>query len=103
MDFVVLTCVAHGRGENWEAYCLDLDLAVHGSSPGEVRARLEEAIEGYIAAATDEAEPARSRLLNRRAPLYVRLRWALRILLDAIFGKKPDHESVVGFQVPCRA
>jgi len=100
---VVLTCVAHGRGGRWEAYCLDLDLAVHGASPREVRARLEEAIEGYMAAAMEEPEPARSRLLSRRAPLYVRLRWALRILLDAIFGKKPDRESVVGFQVPCRA
>lgn len=100
---VVLTCVAHGSGDRWEAYCLDLDLAVHGNSPHQVQSRLEEAIEDYVAAAKEEAEPVRSRLLNRRAPLHVRLPWALRILFAAIFGKKPDNDGVVGFQVPCRA
>jgi hypothetical protein len=79
-------CVASGHGSQWEAFCLDFDLAVQGQSLQEVRGLLREAID-YVQAADAEPEPNRSRLLARKAPLLVRLMWAWRIFLKKLFRK----------------
>src|SRR5215475_4149213 len=86
----VLVCVAHGHAQSWEAICLDFDLAVQGHSLAEVRDSIEQAIIDYIEAARAEAEPARSRLLSRRAPFWVRLGWAFRFFIRTISGKNRD-------------
>jgi hypothetical protein len=78
--------VAHGRGDQWEACCLDYDLAVQGQSFEEVQASLVQAIEMYLDAAYSESEPVRSRLLNRRAPFLVRLTWAWRLFWSTLLG-----------------
>src|SRR5262249_7788297 len=74
-----LQCVATGHGDKWEAICLDLDLAVQGHSFEEVRQSLGVAIEMYVERAMEAPEPTRSQLLNRKAPFFVRLIWALRL------------------------
>jgi predicted RNase H-like HicB family nuclease len=58
-------CVASGRDSQWEAFCLDYDLAVQGQSFEEVRGLLKDAIEMYVDTAVKEPEPNRSRLLAR--------------------------------------
>jgi hypothetical protein len=102
-DEAVLVCVANGHAQEWEAFCLDFDLAVQGTSLIDVRSRLEDAIEDYVKAALVEAEPARSQLLNRRAPFLVRLKWALRFFTETISGRSRDSDSTVGFPVTCHA
>lgn len=99
----VLVCVAHGHGQDWEAFCLDFDLAVQGHSLADVRDRLEDAITDYVQAAMAEAEPARSQLLNRRAPFLLRLQWALRFFVATISGRNRSSDSTVGFPVTCHA
>src|ERR1043166_4037491 len=86
-------CVARRGGEWWEALCLDFDLAVQGRSFDEVRALLEEAANTYVEDAGAEAEPARSRLLARRAPLHVRALWAWRFFITAVRGRPGGGNS----------
>ncbi|HEV2563199.1 MAG TPA: hypothetical protein VGT78_13755 [Rhizomicrobium sp.] len=102
-DEVVLVCVARGHAQDWEAFCLDFDLAVQGVSLEDVRDRLEDAIEDYVHAAMSEAEPTRSQLMGRRAPFFVRLQWALRFFIGTISGRNLNSDSTVGFPVTCHA
>jgi hypothetical protein len=96
-------CVARGRGERWEALCLDFDLAVQGRSFDEVRHLLSEAISTYVQDASAESEVNRRRLLSRRVPFHVRLLWALRFFSAALFGRKSDGASPVWLPVTCHA
>jgi hypothetical protein len=102
-DDAVLVCVARGHNGQWEAFCLDFDLAVQGFSLADVRERLELVLVDYVAAANAEAEPARSQLLARRAPFFVRLSWASRFFFGTVFGRSRDSDSAVGFPVSCHA
>jgi len=94
-----LLCVAHRHGMEWEAICLDLDIAVQGRSFEEVQNGLNEAVSSYIEDALKEPEPTRSQLLSRRAPLFVRIAWLWRFIIPAIFDRKDDRGSTVGFPV----
>ncbi len=96
-----LFCVARGKGERWEALCLDLDLAVQGRSFDEVRHLLSEAVSTYIEDASAEAEPARTRLLARRVPFHVRFLWAWRFFRAALSGRNPDGDSPIWLPVAC--
>jgi hypothetical protein len=98
-----LLCVARVQSGNWEALCLDLDLAVQGRSFDEVRNLLEEAVSTYIEDATAEAEPARLELLSRRVPFHVRLTWAFRFFRAALFGRTSGGDSAVWLPITCRA
>jgi len=99
----VLTCIARGYDGRWEAFCLDFDLAVQGRTFLEVKKGLEGVVTDYVRAAMAEREPARSRLLNRRAPLLVRVVWGFRFLVATISGKNKSNGSTVGFAVSCPA
>lgn len=95
-------CVVHGRGNEWEAICLDLDLSVQGQSNHEVKQQLSRAIDSYVADAMRESQMDRARLLARRAPLRVRLYWAGRIALAALRGRR-DADLPVGYPEHCHA
>src|SRR5262245_21087271 len=94
-------CIVHGRGNEWEGLCLDLDLAVQGRSLTEVKDLLGEAISTYVQDAAHEVEPARSALLNRRAPFRVRAYWAARMAMAALRARQRDDDTPVGYPVPC--
>jgi hypothetical protein len=96
-----LFCIAHGKGERWEALCFDLDLAVQGRSFDEVRQLLCEAISTYIEDASAENELARSQLLARRVPFHVRFLWAWRFFRTTLFGRNSDGDSPVWLPVAC--
>jgi hypothetical protein len=98
-----LYCVAHHRGEQWEAICLDFDLAVQGRTFEDVQARLQEAIGTYVEDALAQPEPSRSKLLHRRAPLTARLSWLWPLIVRTIFSRERDSDATVGFPVACRA
>lgn len=72
-----LTCIARGREGQWEAICLDFNIAVSGNSFDQVRDTLSEAITYYIRDAMQEDERTREQLLNRRVPFWSRLQWTL--------------------------
>jgi len=95
-----LVCIATGHGNEWEAFCLDFDLAVQGSSFEEVRGFLHEAIRVYVESALAEREPDRSRLLARKAPFFVRFSWGWRLFWLTIFGRtRRDENATVEFPI----
>jgi predicted RNase H-like HicB family nuclease len=98
-----LYCIARGRDDRWEAFCLDFDLAVQGRSCDEAVERLKTGIAYYVAAAEAEPEPTRSQLLNRRAPWLTRMNWKLRVALWALRNRSRSEEATFGFPVPCPA
>lgn len=97
----VLRCYAEGRDGEWEAFCLDLDIAVQGRSFEEVFRALGEAIALHVEAVSELSESDRARLLNRPAPLSLRLRF-LGHALRALFTRDDDgyHHH---FTLPCAA
>ncbi len=53
----IVRCVAEGRGDEWEAICLDLDIAMQGQSFEDVFASLNKAIALHIETALDLPAP----------------------------------------------
>lgn len=97
-----LRCYARGRGQKWEAFCVDLDLAVEARSLVDAIRLLEQAIGTYVEDAMKESPEVCRKLLNRKAPLLVRLRWRLGSLLHTLRNGSTD-EGDARFVVPCRA
>lgn len=98
-----LLCFAKGRFGDWEAICLDLDIAVQGDSFEDVYASLNEAIELYVETVVELTEADQARLLDRPAPLGLRLRF-LRFAIRALFHVKGrDSSSRIEFSVPLAA
>jgi predicted RNase H-like HicB family nuclease len=91
----ILHCYAEGQGGDWEAICLDLDIAVQGSSFEEVFAALQQAISLYLESVADLPPQERRSLLHRPAPLPVRLKFlthALRGLFADSDGDRQRHQ-----------
>jgi hypothetical protein len=98
-----LFCVAHRHGDQWEAICLDLDLAVQGTTFAEVQEQLNAAISSYVEDAAKEPEPTRSQLLGRRAPLSARIAWLWPVVVSAVFDRRDGKNASVQFPVACHA
>jgi hypothetical protein len=96
-----LLCVFRGADTEWEAICLDFDIAVHGESLSQVRDLLIYAVNSYIDGASHENEPNKTKLLSRRVPLHVRLRWAIEFLFHSVTNRRPETEG--RFVLPCHA
>lgn len=100
---IKLWCVAKGNEEGWEALCVDLDIAVEGRSFEDARARLNDAIRTYVEDASKEDSATYQALIQRKAPLHVRLAWAWGLFVHALFGKNRNHNLTAGFDLPCPA
>ena len=90
-----LHCYAEGRDGDWEAICLDLDIAVQGSSFEEVFSSLQEVISLYLDSVTDLPPQDRPGLLHRPAPFAVRFKFliqALRGLFERSDGDRQRHQ-----------
>lgn len=96
-----LLCFAHGRDRDWEAICLDLDIAVQGESFAAVQSALNEAIQTYVMDAMAEDTATSEQLLNRAAPWYVRLKHLTTFFYAALFFR--DDEQRHAFNMPCPA
>jgi predicted RNase H-like HicB family nuclease len=75
-----LHCYAEESEGDWEAICLDLDIAVQGRSFEEVFGSLREAIRLYLETVSDLPFEERHALLHRPAPFPVRFRFLARAL-----------------------
>jgi hypothetical protein len=104
-----LECIAHGSGNEWQAICLDLDIAVQAQSLHDVTRILQESVASYINDAMEQDEPLRSKMLNRSVPFSVRATWAIRLFVATIYRRRGDlrqedkRETTVGFPVECPA
>ncbi len=102
MEDRAFLCFVSGCDDAWEAICTDLDIAVHARSERDARDRLTGAVQSYIEDAAREAKPVRDRLLARRAPWHVVLRWRLRVTRSALALTGRGREQLAGFTLPCR-
>ena len=95
-------CFARGHQGSWEALCLDFDIAVQGVSFEDVHRDLVDAIGEYVAAAREEDDVTREKLLNRRVPWHVRLQWILQFVW---YGIRPlgNADAQAAFPVACAA
>ncbi len=102
-----LTCFAHGKPGDWEAVCLDFDLSVQGETFEDVQQTLIAAINDYVLAARDEDEKTRAKLLNRKAPFWVKAQWlggAFLFAVLSILRRSGDGDNASAqFPVACPA
>ena len=94
----VLRCYAEGRNGEWEAICLDLDIAVQEKSFEDAFHALNEVIALHVESVTALPETERAHLLDRPAPLSLRLRflgYALRALFTGDDGDGYHHQFTV--------
>jgi len=101
-----LSASPKGRPGEWEAICLTFDIAVQGASEEEVQHSLRQAIALFLQSARDERDPkVREKLLRRRAPVGVWLRYASSFFLHVVLGRhrRSDGYSEAGFVMPCPA
>ena len=98
----MLRCYAKGHTGDWEAICLDLDIAVQGESFEDVFHSLNEGISLYLDTVDELSDADRARLRRRRAPLPIRLEFFF-FALRSLFGKGDDDDSRHQFTVPCAA
>lgn len=98
-----LACYAEGRPDHWEAFCLDLDIAVTGASFGEVYATLNTAIATYIEDARKEAPEQAARLLNRRVPWIARLKLVLKVAWHWLWTPSRADGDSASFTLACPA
>jgi ribosomal protein L39E len=103
MENRTLLCIAKGHDGDWEAICLDLDIAVQGKSFAEVQGLLNEAVSTYIEDVAKEDAATRARLLNRRVPLWVRLNYIGRFVWHALAARNRRDGLQGSFEIPCPA
>jgi predicted RNase H-like HicB family nuclease len=96
MKNVPIYCVAKGRSGQWTALCLNFDIAVQGRDYREVHDELMAAIRFYLESLRDYSPKEQKRLLNRKAPLWLRAHYALLFFIATLLGRAID-ESVHGF------
>lgn len=80
---LILHCYAEKKGDQWQAFCLDLSLAAQGDSFQEVRRKLDDMIGEYVYdAMVGEDRDFAFHLLKRRAPLRYWAKFYIFLLLD---------------------
>lgn len=94
-------CFAHGRGNDWQAICVDFDIAVQGHSLPDVQQRLGDAVTAYVIAAMEQDEDTRREWLSRRVPLSVELGLFFGYFAHVLTRRRRrDHdECKAGFDV----
>ncbi len=88
---VAVRCYAEGVNDQWEALCVDFDLAVQGRSFDEVYGKLNEQIELYLEGISALPPEEQRRLLNRKIPFLERIRIYAK-LLATVVSRKADKQ-----------
>ena len=99
----IIRCYVERRGDDWEAVCIDFDLAVQGHSLAEVRDKLERAIHEYLAYVQSLPEAERAAFLNRRVPLATRIAFMLRVVLSGLRSHGRGGDRRGAYTLPCAA
>lgn len=99
-DALRLRCYVFGHDTEWEAICVDLDIAVAAASRQEARAMLEKAVRMHVEAALAEPPEIRRRLLNRKAPFFTRMQLFLA-LLWSLRAERRARDDREGYTLPC--
>ena len=96
-------CYAEGRLGNWEAFCLDFDLAVQGGSFDEVYKELNEAISIYLDYVRSLPKAEQRQFLTRKVPFNLRMKFILILLATTLFKNGRNDRDCAGFLIHCEA
>ena len=99
----ILRCYVEGSGRQWEALCLDLDIAVQGESFEAVVASLRESIGLYLEHVMSLPESEQRRFWRRRAPLSMRLRFLWNVIRASVRDDGRDGKQRAEILIPCPA
>jgi hypothetical protein len=99
---MLLRCFAEQRDGAWEALCVDLDLAVQGDSFEQVYRDLADAVAQYIDHVHTLPPAEQRRLLRRKAPVALRLRFVGAALALA-FLPRSEQRGRAEFTLPAAA
>ena len=97
----LLRCYAERHEGRWEAFCVDFDIAVQGSTFEDVYRALNLAITDYIERVSELPTPDRHRLLHRRAPLCSRLRFLFAFLATLLRSTGSEDDERHGYTLAC--
>jgi predicted RNase H-like HicB family nuclease len=99
----VVRCYAEGRDGQWEAVCLEFDIAVQGQSLEEVVQSLRSAIAAYLDYVGGLPEKEQARFLNRRVPWLLRLQFFWHMLFAHRRQSVEGAQLRAGFELPATA
>lgn len=71
-----LRCYANGHGSNWQAICIDIDIAVHGRTQQQVKDRLTASVNLFLRDLLDLPLEDQRHLLQRKSPWHTRTKLA---------------------------
>ena len=91
---LVLRFFIEGSGASWHGMCIDLDIAAQGESLDEVRSVLMDMVNTYLESVVTYPEPERHRLLNRKAPLAIRMKFMLRFFMAYLVARKREGDNM---------
>ncbi len=99
MEFEV-RCYAYGGGNDWQAICVDLDIAVDGESLQEVRDSLVSCIELYLERVAELPAAEQKQFLARKSPWHVRLRLACKAWVFNVFSGPAFQKFTIPSHLP---
>ena len=95
-----LRCYAYGKGNSWEAICVDFDIATFGASLNEVKASLTTSIELYLEEVQKLPTNEQQIFLNRKSPRHVRFKLLLISWLNYLRIGSTSEEFMLQSQIP---
>ena len=93
---IPVRCAARFNGDQWEAICLNFDIAVQGASLNDVKESLDKSIKMYLESFSGERFTSAKDLLNaisRPAPWRVSMPIHFSVMLHSLvsmFGGRPE-------------
>ena len=98
---LILRCYGERKKDVWQAFCIDLNLAVQGKSAEEVKIKLSKQIESYLYDATvGEDREYAAQLLSRKSPLRFRVKYHFYKSLCKIDGAKKNICRILDLPMP---
>ena len=91
---VVLRGYVSGSGSDWQAICLDLDIAAQGQSMFEAKSILDSLVDDYLAEVRTLPDVDQKRLLKRKAPLGLRLSYHFGYALASLFAERSSGDRL---------
>lgn len=97
----ILRCYAEKKDNIWQAFCIDLNLAVQGETRDEVRTKLHQQIVSYLYDALEgEDKEYAAQLLNRKAPIGFRIKYAFYKILMNFYKAKDGINHIFNEIIP---
>jgi hypothetical protein len=95
---LLLRCYIERVGDQWQAFCVDLNLAAQADSLHEAKTKLDSMVRSYlIDALTGEDRAHAAMLLTRKAPLRFRAKYnwyAMRSKISTTFARSNPRDRI---------